>query len=183
IEVARALMARLYREHEAGDWMRCHTTAVEVTRHLRLVRIIVPQHRLWTVNPYRRCDFRCTYCSVYAQGSAVPVLTGEAFRRRLRLELGVVPPDHHVALSSMGHACVPAEAELGISRLVIEELLAAGYCVHVVTKGVTVLRDADLLRRARCGKVEVSLCTLDEQVAAELEPGAPSPAERLALVR
>jgi F420H(2)-dependent quinone reductase len=183
VEVARALMARLYREHEAGDWLRCHTTAVEVSRYLRLVRIIVPQHRLWTVNPYRRCDFRCTYCSVYAQGAAVPVLTGEALRRRLRLELGVVPRDHHMALSSMCDAYVPAEARLGVARLVIEELLAAGHCVHVVTKGVTVLRDADLLRRARCGKVEVSLCTLDEKIAAELEPGAPPPAERLALVR
>jgi DNA repair photolyase len=183
IEVARALMARLYREHEAGNRMGCHATAIEVTRYLRLIRIIVPQHRLWTVNPYRRCDFRCTYCSVYARGSAVPVLTGEALRRRLRLELGVVPPDHHVALSSMCDAYVPAEAQLGVARLAIEELLAAGHCVHVVTKGVTVLRDADLLRRARCGKVEVSLCTLDDEIAAELEPGAPSPAERLALVR
>ena len=54
IDAARALMARLYREHEAGDWMRCHATALEVTRYLRLVRIIVPQHHLWTVNPYRR---------------------------------------------------------------------------------------------------------------------------------
>src|SRR5262245_46088753 len=176
-------MARLYREHEAGDFLRCHATALEVTRYLRLVRIVVPQHSLWTVNPYRRCDFRCTYCSVYAQGAAVPVLTGEAFRRRLRLELGVVPPDHHMALSSMCDAYAPAEAQLGVSRVAIEELLAAGHCVHVVTKGVTVLRDADLLRRARCGKVEVSLCTLDEKIAAELEPGAPSPAERLALVR
>jgi deazaflavin-dependent oxidoreductase (nitroreductase family) len=183
IDAARALMARLYREHEAGDWMRCHATALKVTRYLRLVRIIVPQHPLWTVNPYRRCDFGCTYCSVYAQGAAVPVLTGEAFRRRLRLELGVVPPDHHMALSSTCDAYAPAEAQLGVSRVAIEELLAAGYCVHVVTKGVTVLRDADLLRRARCGKVEVSLCTLDENIAAELEPGAPSPAERLALVR
>src|SRR5262245_34682343 len=176
-------MARLYREHEAGDFLRCHATALEVTRYLRLVRIVVPQHSLWTVNPYRRCDFRCTYCSVYAQGAAVPVLTGEAFRRRLRLELGVVPPDHHMALSSMCDAYAPAEAQLGVSRVAIEELLAAGHCVHVVTKGVTVLRDADLLRRARCGKVEVSLCTLDEKIAAELEPGAPSPGERLALVR
>src|SRR5262245_34817141 len=182
IDAARALVARLYREYEAGDGLRCHETALEVTRYLRLVRIIVPQHPLWTVNPYRRCDFRCTYCSVHAQGSAVPVLTGEAFRRRLRLELDVVPPDHHVALSSMCDAYVPAEAQLGIARLAIEELLAAGRCVHVVTKGVTVLRDADLLRRARCGKVEVSLCTLDEKIAAELEPGAPPPAERLALV-
>jgi deazaflavin-dependent oxidoreductase (nitroreductase family) len=182
IDAARALMARLYREYEAGDGVRCHATALEVTRYLRLVRIIVPQHPLWTVNPYRRCDFRCTYCSVHAQGAAVPVLTGEALRRRLRLELGVVPPDHHVALSSMCDAYVPAEAQLGVARLAIEELLAAGRCVHVVTKGVTVLRDAGLLRRARCGKVEVSLCTLDERIAAELEPGAPPPAERLALV-
>ena len=56
VEVARALMARLYREHETGDWMRCHATALEVTEHLRLVRIIVPQHNLWTVNPHLRCD-------------------------------------------------------------------------------------------------------------------------------
>jgi F420H(2)-dependent quinone reductase len=183
VEVARALMARLYREHESGDWIRCHATALEVTEHLRLVRIIVPQHSLWTVNPYLRCDFRCTYCSVYAQGAAAPVLTGEALRHRLRLELDVIPPEHHVALSSMCDAYVPAEAHLGVTRIVIEELIAAGRCVHVVTKGITVLRDADLLRRARCGRVEVSLCTLDEELAAMLEPGAPMPSARLALVQ
>ena len=179
----RTLLRRVYREHERDDNFACHCAVMALYAHLRLVRLIVPQHPLWTVNPYRRCDFRCTYCSVNAQGAAVPVLTGDALRRRLRLELQIVPADHHTALSSMCDAYVPAEVHLGVARIAIEELIAAGRCVHVVTKGPTVLRDADLLRRARCGRVEVSLCTLDQDRAARLEPGAASPAERLALVR
>jgi hypothetical protein len=45
VEVARALMARLYREHESGDWMRCHTTALVAhfermtARHLPIVAL------------------------------------------------------------------------------------------------------------------------------------------------
>jgi deazaflavin-dependent oxidoreductase (nitroreductase family) len=183
IEAARGLLRRLYDQHEAGDNIGCHFTALEIPRYLRLVRLIVPQHPLWSVNPYRHCDFRCRYCSVHAQGVAVPSLTGDALRRRLRLELQVVPPEHHTVLSAMCDAYVPAEAHIGIARIAMEELIATGRCVHVVTKGATVLRDADLLRRARCGKVEVSLCTLDEGLAAALEPGAPPPAERLVLVR
>src|SRR5262249_41917347 len=103
-------------------------------------------------------------------------------RARLRLELGVVPRGHHIVLSSQSDAYVPAEARLGIARIAMEELIAAGRCVHVVTKGTTVLRDADLLRRAACGKVEISICTLRRNVAAEIEPGATPPEERLALV-
>lgn len=183
IEAVEALLTRLHLQHVGGDAIACHATVMELNKHLHLVRLIVPQHSLWTINPYHRCDFRCSYCSVFAQGGAVPVLTGEAFRRRLRLELRVVPPDHHTALSSMCDAYVPAEASLGVARAAIEELIASGRCVHVVTKGITVLRDADLLRRARCGRVEVSLCTLNEDLAAVLEPGAPSPTQRLALVR
>jgi deazaflavin-dependent oxidoreductase (nitroreductase family) len=183
VEVVRALLARLYAQHEHGDAIECHATVTALNEHLHLVRLIVPQHQLWTINPYRRCDFRCTYCSVYAQGAASPVLTGAALRHRLRQELEIVPPDHHTALSSMCDAYVSGEAELGVARVAIEELLGAGRCVHVVTKGTTVLRDADLIRRARCGKVEVSLSTLDERCAATLEPGAPTPRARLELVR
>jgi DNA repair photolyase len=182
LEAVRALMIRLSIQHKDGDAVACHATITDLNTHLRLVRLIVPQHELWTINPYNRCDFRCTYCSVYAQGRAVPVLTGDAFRRRLRLELQVVPPGHHTAFSSMCDAYVPAEAHFGVSRVAIEELIAAGRCVHVVTKGTTVLRDVDLLRVARCGKVDVSLCTLDRNLAAVLEPGAPPPDERLSLV-
>lgn len=182
-DTARALVADMYARHAAGDNISCHLAAVAAADYFRLVRIVVPQQSLWTVNPYKRCDFRCRYCSVYAQGAATPVLTGAAMRRQLRRELAIVPRDQHFALSSMCDAYVPPEAQHGVARIAIEELLADDRCVHVVTKGTLVRRDVDLIRRARCGKVEVSMCTLDAGLAAELEPGAPPPAERLALAR
>ncbi|MCW5892851.1 MAG: nitroreductase family deazaflavin-dependent oxidoreductase [bacterium] len=180
---ARALVAALHARHAEGDSYACHLAAVALAAYCKLVRIIVPQQTLWTVNPYRRCDFRCGYCSVFAQGAAAPVLLGEPLRRQLRRELALVPRDHHLALSSMCDAYVPAEARHGVARIAIEELLADDRCVHVVTKGTVVRRDVDLLRRARCAKVEVSMCTLDPVHAARLEPGAAPPAERLALAR
>ena len=182
LDGVKALVAQLHQQHQAGENIACHMTTLEMARHLKLVRIIVPQHPLWSINPYTRCDFRCGYCSVWAQGAAAPVLVGDAFRRRLRQELEVVPWGHHTVLSSMCDAYVPLEGHLGLARIAIEELLAAGRCVHVVTKGTLVLRDADLLRQAPCRKVEVSLCTLDARLAAVLEPGTAPPAERLALI-
>jgi hypothetical protein len=72
IEAARGLLRRLYDQHEAGDNIGCHFTALEVTRYLRLVRLIVPQHPLWSVNPYRRCDFAAVTVAPMPRGSRFP---------------------------------------------------------------------------------------------------------------
>jgi DNA repair photolyase len=72
---------------------------------------------------------------------------------------------------------------LGLTRVVLEELLASEARITVITKGTTVLRDVDLLALGGDRvKVQVSLCTLDEDALARLDVGAPTGAARLAVV-
>jgi hypothetical protein len=52
----------------------------------------------------------------------------------------------------------------------------------LVTKGATVLRDVDLFLTYDHGEVQISLCSVDDDVVARLDPGAPSATERLAII-
>jgi DNA repair photolyase len=136
-----------------------------------------------SVNPYRRCDIRCAYCITGAQGVSQPRFGTDTVREQLRVELRAI--GHRQSLVGVGTICdayPSVEGELGVTRIVLEELFELGRPVRVVTKGLAVRRDIDLLLRGH-GRVTVSLSTLDSDAAARLEPGAPSPAERLDLVR
>ena len=111
-----------------------------------------------------------------------PRFDAETVREQLRLELGA--KGHRWPLAGLGticDACPSVEVELGVTRIVLDELTELGWPVRVVTKGLAVRRDIDLLLQGD-GHVTVSLSTLDGDAAARLEPGAPTPAERLELV-
>jgi DNA repair photolyase len=58
-----------------------------------------------------------------------------------------------------------------------------GFDVGVLTKSDLVVRDADVLRRIPSADVGFTITTLAPDVAEILEPGAPSPARRLAAMR
>jgi DNA repair photolyase len=135
-----------------------------------------------SVNPYRACDIRCAYCITGAQGVSRPRFGAETVREQLRLELGA--KGHRQPLVGLGTMCdayPSVEVDFGVTRIVLDELIQLGRPVRVVTKGLVVRRDIDLLLRGD-GHVTVSLSTLDGDAAARLEPGAPTPAERLDLV-
>jgi DNA repair photolyase len=80
----------------------------------------------------------------------------------------------------------PAERRLGIMRGVLEVLRDFGHPVGVVTKGVLIERDRDILG-PMCGlglaRVGVSITTLDRDLARTMEPRAASPERRLGVIR
>ena len=139
--------------------------------------------RVLSVNPYRACDIRCAYCITGAQGESRPRYPAGAVRDQLRHELdalGHLQP--RAGLGTLCDAYPSVEAELGVTRIVLDELTRLGWRVTVVTKGAGVRRDTDLLLLG-CATVVISLSTLDRDALARLEPGAPTPAERVHLVR
>lgn len=139
--------------------------------------------RALTVNPYRACDIRCAYCITGAQGQSRPRFGPEVVREQLRRELDVMGHlQPRVGLGTMCDAYPSVEAELGVTRIVLDELTRLGWPVTVVTKGASVRRDIDLLLLGGAAVV-ISLSTLDRDALARLEPGAPTPAERLDLIR
>lgn len=134
---------------------------------------------MWSVTPYDRCDIRCVYCCTRAQGASEPVgdlaaVRAEARRWRDRAE------GQLFLVGAFSDGYPSPEAELGLTRAVLEELVPTGAAITVITKSTTVLRDLDLLVAAGpAAHVQVSLCSLDDDVLRRLEPGAPTAGERL----
>ncbi len=132
----------------------------------------------WSINPYGACDIRCTYCITNAQGRSWARFGPDEVVARLRAELAAIDDAAPYVIGSYADGYPGVEATIGVTRLVVAELVRQALPFRVVTKGTTVARDADLLTRAV--EVQVSLNTVDEAAAARFEPGAPTPEARLA---
>jgi DNA repair photolyase len=135
-----------------------------------------------TVSPYAFCGFRCRYCITGAPGRAEPLGDATELIAQLQFALATVDPDLLVGFGAMRDAYPPVEAELGLTRALLVELRAQRRPVTIITKGTTVRRDIDLFLPEPRTQVTVSLCSLDTERLAELEPGVPSVAERLDLI-
>lgn len=149
-----------------------------------------------SVNPYRGCEHGCAYCFARPSHAYLDLSPGLDFETRLfaktnaaevlRAELarpGYVPAPIALGINTDGWQ--PIERRHGISRACLEVLLAARHPVSIVTKGSALRRDLDLLAAlAREGlvQVHVSVTTLDNGLAARLEPRAAAPHARLRLI-
>ena len=69
-----------------------------------------------------------------------------------------------------------------MTREALEVLVDTGHQLTIVTKGAAVLRDLDLIADNPRVKVNVSLPSLDEAAIAQLEPQAPTAAERVEVI-
>lgn len=156
-------------------------TTIPLAVELPLIQDLGPCGSL-SINPYRACDIRCAYCITGAQGPSVPRFARAEVAERLHAELAEVGHLHdRLTVGTLCDAYPSVEAELGVTRAVLEALTTVDRTVSIVTKGLTIERDADLL--ARDGwRATISLTALDDAVVARLEPHAPSSLDRLALV-
>ena len=152
----------------------------------------------WTLNPYRGCEFGCTYC--YARYSHEflgmeewtdfqdKILVKRNAPERLARDLSRARLDgESIAMGTVTDPYQPAEREFRVTRKILEVLARArGLDFSITTKSTLVTRDLDLLqeidRRGRL-TINVSLITLDRRVARILEPRAPTPELRLKTVR
>jgi DNA repair photolyase len=138
---------------------------------------------MWSVTPYAMCDHRCVYCITGVQGVSNPIMAADDARHATRQFVDAAAPASLCLLGAFSDAYPNVEAGTGLTRVVLEELVASDARVTIITKGTTVLRDVDLLALAGARvHVQVSLCTLDEAVLARLDVGAPTGARRLAVV-
>ncbi len=150
----------------------------------------------WTINPYRGCEFGCKYC--YARYThEFMELEPEAFEDRIyakhfsasafRSELARIPRAQAIAIGTATDPYQPAERRFGITREILRVFAGLkGRRVSVTTKSDLVLRDLELLAaiaRANHFHVNMTVTTLDEDLARMLEPRAPRPALRIEAVR
>lgn len=150
----------------------------------------------WAINPYRGCEFACKYC--YARYThEFMELSDLDFERKifvkqhaaqlLRQELKKVKKGEEIAIGTATDPYQPAERRYEITRAILEELAHhRGLDLGIVTKSNLVVRDAALLREIGQHNqlfVNITITTVNTDLARILEPRAPRPDLRLEAVR
>lgn len=132
------------------------------------------------------CDDKDTTLSLRDKGGA-QVKPGENLRYLLRRDLKKVKPGEEIAIGTATDPYQPAERRYEVTRTLLEEFaLHSGFDIGIVTKSDLIVRDIDVLRRvAKTNRlfVNLTITTLDPQLARILEPRAPRPDLRLKALR
>ncbi|HEY6938407.1 MAG TPA: radical SAM protein [Terriglobales bacterium] len=151
----------------------------------------------WTINPYRGCEFACKYCYARYTHEFMELRDGVDFERKiyvkqhaawmLRRDLKKVKPGEEIAIGTATDPYQPGERRYGVTRAILEELAQHhGMDLGIVTKSNLVLRDLDVLRdisRHNQLFVNLTITTLNTDLARILEPRAPRPDLRLEAMR
>jgi len=151
----------------------------------------------WTINPYRGCEFACKYCYARYTHEFMEMRDGIDFEQKifvkqhaaelLRQELRHVKPGEEIAIGTATDPYQPAERRCEVTRAILEEFSRhRGLQIGIVTKSNLVVRDADLLRAVAVHNklfVNITITTLNTDLARILEPRAPRPDLRLDAMR
>jgi len=147
----------------------------------------------WTINPYRGCEFACKYCYARYTHEFMEMRDGVDFEQKifvkqhaadlLRQELRHVKPGEEIALGTATDPYQPAERRFEVTRAILEEFARhRGLELGIVTKSNLVLRDIDVLQEVAKNNrlfVNITITTLNANLARILEPRAPRPDLRL----
>ncbi|HEX4425428.1 MAG TPA: radical SAM protein [Terriglobales bacterium] len=151
----------------------------------------------WTINPYRGCEFACKYCYARYTHEFMEMRDGLDFERKiyvkqhaanlLRQELRQVKAGEDIAIGTATDPYQPAEKRSEVTRTILEELSRhSGLHMGIITKSNLVVRDIELLSTiARNNRlfVNLTITTLNTDLARLLEPRAPRPDLRMEALR
>ncbi|CAH0119786.1 hypothetical protein PAE9249_02294 [Paenibacillus sp. CECT 9249] len=155
----------------------------------------------WSVNPYRGCAHGCSFC--YARGfqafidkgaddefqnhimlkmNAAEALEAQLSKLAVRFNHDIEAVSRHVgsvAIGTVTDPYQPAEGKAMLTRECLKVLAKYRIDTSITTRSPLILRDLDLLGIMPSVAVNISLNTLDGQLARKLEPGSPLPSKRL----
>ena len=142
-----------------------------------------------TVNLYRGCCHGCLYCDsrsdCYRNPNFDRVTAKADALRILRDELARKVRPAFIGMGAMSDPYNPFEEELHLTRHALELIDAYDCGVSVDTKGTLISRDIDLYQSIQSHSpviCKLTITTVDGDLAAKVEPRAPSPALRLQAV-
>jgi len=149
----------------------------------------------YSLNPYSGCRFACEYCYArffaptpekrqrWGEWAVAKQNAGALISKAVRR--GELEDGDAVYMSSATDPYQPAEQKLGITRAILEAMLASGVQprLTVQTRSPIVTRDIDLLRQFEHVRVNVTVSTDSEDVRLRYEPHAPAIRARLAAAR
>ena len=151
----------------------------------------------WTINPYRGCTHACTYCFARRTHEYLELDAGHDFDTQivvktnlaqvLRRELAAPRWQREsVALGTNTDPYQRAEGRYALMPGILTALAESGTPFSILTKGTVLARDLPLIGEL-AAKVPVgmgiSLGLLDRELHDTVEPGTPTPAARLGLIR
>ena len=150
----------------------------------------------WSVNPYRGCYHQCRFCyarrthkylendgvrewgsRIYVKVNAPSVIRTELAKRTWRHE--------RVAVGTVTDPYQPLEGRYRLTRGILQALADYQTPVGIVTRSPLIVRDIDVLQhlaRAAGAHVSISIATMDESIAREIEPTVAAPRQRLRAV-
>ncbi|HEV2390975.1 MAG TPA: PA0069 family radical SAM protein [Verrucomicrobiae bacterium] len=146
-----------------------------------------------SINSFRGCEHGCSYCYARPTHEYLGFSAGLDFERKimvkenapelLRKELSSPKwKPQELAMSGVTDCYQPIERKLQITRRCLAVLAEFRNPVSIITKNALVTRDLDLLKELtahRAVHVNISITTLDSELAHKLEPRAASPRQRL----
>lgn len=150
-----------------------------------------------SLNPYRGCEHGCVYCFARPSHAYLDLSPGLDFETRLfaktnavdRLRAELAKPGYAPETLMLGintDAYQPIERRYRITREILEVLAETKHPVSFVTKGGLIERDVDLLARMaedNLVSAHFSITTLDNRLAARMEPRATAPHGKLRAMR
>jgi len=144
----------------------------------------------YNMNLYRGCSHRCIYCDSRSECYGIENFDGEVIVKKNAVELlkdrlPRLRVKGTIGTGSMNDPYQPVERKTGLMRRALEVIAQNRFPVHIITKSDLVLRDIDLLTEIAdvyCA-VTFTVTTIDENLAASIEPFAPSPKARFTAMR
>lgn len=141
----------------------------------------------YNMNIYRGCSHGCIYCDsrsdCYRNGRFDQVRVKADALRIIRDDLARKAKPGVAATGSMSDPYNPLERDLLLTRRALTLLEAYGFGAAIATKSGLVTRDIDILTsigRTMPVICKLTITTCDDELAAKVEPRAPSPGRRLA---
>ena len=151
----------------------------------------------FTINAYRGCSHACSYCFARPTHAYLGLGIGEDFDRRIVVKVNAVERARgelfssrwsgaHIAMGTNTDPYQKAEGKYHLTKGLIGVLAERANPFSILTKSTLVLRDIDLLVEAAARtdvQLNLSIGTLDREIARLVEPGTPPPAQRVEAVR
>jgi DNA repair photolyase len=181
-EPRRPIQTQFYRDHSSSIIARNHSPDVGFDA---------------SINPYRGCEHGCAYCYARPSHEFLGMSAGLDFESKIMVKTDAAEllrkeltkkswKPQVIAMSGVTDCYQPAERKLRITRSCLKVLAEFRNPVGIVTKNHLVTRDIDVLRELaehQAVMVNISITTLDGDLAKVLEPRASPPSRRLAAVQ
>jgi len=137
----------------------------------------------YSFSPYIGCSHNCLYCyaSGYIRRFFEPRVKKDVIKQ-LNREISKIKQNKYVTIANSNDPYQPLEEKLKLTREALKIFSNHNFRIMIVTKSNLVLRDLDVLKKARVA-VSITITSLDEKKSQKLEPNAPSPEKRLEAIK